>query len=286
MRSLLRNLLLFFLIVPSAWADTGTSDSTLSITPSATAGTTITAADENDRNGDITTWANAHDHDLDNTTNWGDGTAGNKLLCADAADSTDACLRWDDTNNLWQVDHITAGTFNQIAVITSTTGLSSHGLLLGNGHAGLIALGTAGTSGQTLQSNGANARPSWTNQSVFTDLVTFTRTGAAGSGTQAITGLAFQPSSLMFFCTDDAADEGRSWGWSDDDSDEHNMRTAASATDFDIQTTTAILVNDVSVGGANNMGAVVTSYDSSGFTLTWTEAGTGPDVTCTALAFR
>lgn len=127
---------------PCVWADTSTSDSTLSITPSAVSGTTITASDENDRNSDVSTWANAHDHDLANTTLWGDGAAGNKNFCADTADSTDACIRWDDTNDLWLIDQVTAGTFNTIIVESGTAAFAANAVLTGTGDVGRIAAST------------------------------------------------------------------------------------------------------------------------------------------------
>ena len=146
-------LLLLALSTSSAWADTGTSDSTLSITPSAVAAATILASDENSRNNTITTWANAHDHDLNNTTNFGDGTAGDKSLCADAANSTDSCIRFNDTAKLWTVDNPIAGTFNQIATITGTVGLTSGGVLVGDGTASLQTLAVQ-TNGQLLIGDG------------------------------------------------------------------------------------------------------------------------------------
>jgi len=117
-----------------------------------------------------------------------------------------------------------------------------------------------------------------------TDLVTFSRTGVAGAGTQAVSGMAFSPLSLIFFCTDDATDEGSAWGFSDDDGDEMTLYKPAT-TDLSINTTTAIILTDVSAGATNEMLAVVTSYDANGFTLTWSENNTGPDVTCVALGF-
>src|SRR3990167_858282 len=118
---------------PLGWADTGTSDSTLTIDPSAVAGTTITASDENSRGQDVTTWANAHDHDLANTTDFGDGAAGNKSLCADAADSTDRCLRWDDTANVWVIDQVSANSFNAILTSSGTSALTTDALLVSAG---------------------------------------------------------------------------------------------------------------------------------------------------------
>ena len=111
-------------------------DQSMSIAPAATSGTTITAADENTRNNSISTPYNAHSHtDISttsaNTLSVGNGEAGNKHLCANAADATDACLRWDDTANLWTLDNPTQGAFNQIATISSTTGVT--GVLRGDG---------------------------------------------------------------------------------------------------------------------------------------------------------
>lgn len=280
----LRLLSVLVLIATSpAWADTGTSTSTLTIDPSATAGTTINAADENDRSNDASTWANAHVHRLSNTTNFGDAAAGNKSLCADAADTTDSCLRWNDTANLWQIDHPVAGTFNQITTSSGTGGLTAAQVVLGDG-TGALRTTSGGSSGQVLTHQGAGVTPIWSGVPVPTDAVTFTRTGAAGAGTQSVTGMAFQPSTLLFFCEDDAADEGASWGFSDDDSNEMEL-DHNSATNYAASTTSAINIQDVSAGGANNMSAVVTSYDTDGFTLTWSENGTGPDVECVALGW-
>lgn len=128
-----RLLVLSLLWCPFLWADTSTSDSTLSIAPSATSGTTITAADENDRNSDITTWANAHTHDLANSTSFGDGTAGNKSFCADAADATDSCIRFEDATGIWSIDTPIAGSYNGILVSSGSTGLTANALVLGTG---------------------------------------------------------------------------------------------------------------------------------------------------------
>lgn len=131
------------------FADTSTSTSTLSITPSATSGTTITASDENDRNSDVSTWANAHVHSLSNTTNFGDGAAGDKTLCADAADTTDSCIRWDDTNNQWVINTFGLSSFNAILVSSGTSGLTNNAFLLGAGAAGAITAASM-TAGSTL----------------------------------------------------------------------------------------------------------------------------------------
>ena len=111
--------------------------STLTIDPSATAGTTITAADENNRNNDVSTWANAHDHtDITQTgspLNVGDGTAGDKDICANAADSTDSCFRWDDTNDQWVMQTFGLTSYSSVVVVTGTAGLTNEDLLIGGG---------------------------------------------------------------------------------------------------------------------------------------------------------
>lgn len=130
------------LLSAQVWADTSTSTSTLSISPSASSGTTIAAADENNRNNDVSTNANTHVHSLSNTTLWGDEAAGNKLLCADAADSTDACIRWNDTANLWQIDQLVAGTFNTIIVQSGTLAFAARAVIIGTGDPGRVEAST------------------------------------------------------------------------------------------------------------------------------------------------
>jgi len=148
----------------------GAPDQTMTIAPSATAGTTILAADENDRSNDTSTPYNAHTHtDISqtaNTLNVGDGAAGNKNICGNAADGTDSCIRWDDTNNLWLVDHPTAGTFNQIMTASGTAGLTGNQVVLGNGLGALITT-TGGSSGQFLTHQGGSA-PTWTSGTTAT----------------------------------------------------------------------------------------------------------------------
>ena len=155
-------LVLAFLLtcLPAVWAgNTEDSTTTLTIDPSATSGTTITAADENDRGNDISTWGTAHVHSFANTTSIGDGLAGTKDLCFDAADTTDMCFRFDDTNNMILMSSPVAGTFGQVLKATGTAGLTEGGLLLGGGTGEVTALGVAtngqipigdGTTGPTL----------------------------------------------------------------------------------------------------------------------------------------
>lgn len=78
---------------------------TLSITPIAVDGATITASDENSRNNTTSTTYNAHSHtDISqtaNTLNVGDLTAGNKTIAAYNADSNKPFVRYDDSADDW-----------------------------------------------------------------------------------------------------------------------------------------------------------------------------------------
>lgn len=158
--------------IGNVYADTSTSDSTLSISPSATAGTTITASDENSRNSTISTWANSHDHDLDNTTNFGDGGAGNKSLCADAADTTDLCIRYNDTLNVWEAQE-NSTTFSTFLVFSGTNTLTGvNRILLTNGASPALTdsiivggsgiTATVGTNSVTWDFDGSELSPSLT----------------------------------------------------------------------------------------------------------------------------
>ena len=131
MRLRLRNLLLALLLSPGfVWAgNTEDSTTTLTIDPAANSGATITAADENDRNNDASTWANANVHSLANTTGVGDGAAGNKSLCFDATDSTDMCFRFDDTANLITANSPDSSNYSQVVTISGTGGIQ--GMLRG-----------------------------------------------------------------------------------------------------------------------------------------------------------
>ena len=150
--------------MPGAWA---APDTTLTIDPVAVSGNTILASEENNRNADVSTAYNAHSHsDLSsstaNTFNFGDGTASNKSLCANAADAIDRCVRWDDTNDVWVIDQVTAGSFNQIMTASATAALTNNALLVGTGGLGVLddPITLAGTQPSTYGDVSARARNS------------------------------------------------------------------------------------------------------------------------------
>ena len=189
------------------------------------------------------------------------------------------------------VDVSNTGAFtvqaNSVALGTDTTG----------NYAGSSSEGGAATTATALAANGANctagnyplgvdtagavesctAVPS----ALVTNLVTFTRTAAAGDGEVTVAhGIAVDPDLVLVFCEADADDA--SWGMGDDDDDEALLQELASGgtASFESGTTNLISVND---GGGNAMSLVYTSDDATNLTLTWTKSASGMNVTCQAL---
>ena len=137
----------------------------MSITPTATSGTTIAASDENSRNSTISTTYNAHDHtDLSQTGNTlavGDGAAGNKTVQANNADSNKPFIRYDDTNDVWIISR-DGSTTQTIVVMTGTAVNNSifpqtptdNDLLVHSGGAWNILV--EGTAGRALTFSGTD----------------------------------------------------------------------------------------------------------------------------------
>ena len=83
-------------------------DTTMSVTPSASAGTTITASDENTRNSNISTPFNAHSHtDITSTTSntltIGNNAAGAKTFAVSDDQSSDPAVRFNTTSDIWTI---------------------------------------------------------------------------------------------------------------------------------------------------------------------------------------
>ena len=138
-----------------------------------------------------------------------------------------------------------------------------------------------GTSGNFLKTQGASANPVWASASLQSTAIAFTRTAAAGTGDQAITGAGFTPTVVFVNCIKNAADQA-SWGFSDDAVADHEI--AKEETTGSHRSSDGLLV--YIVVGADEMKAVMKTLDSDGFTVTWTKAGAGHDVQCEAMALR
>ena len=126
--SITRRLISFLAILglaSSAWA---APSNTMSITPSATAGQTITASDENSRNNEVSTKYNAHDHnDVDNSTQntftLGDGATGNKTYAVDDDQASSPAIRFNTDIDRW--------TLSNDGSTYQTIGLSSGSVIAG-----------------------------------------------------------------------------------------------------------------------------------------------------------
>lgn len=162
----------------------------------------------------------------------------------------------------------TAGTSGQV-LSSGGDGTSSWATPSGGG--GAVTLpGTAGTAGQLLKSNG-DGTTSWINapsSSISYKTGSLTR-NIATTGTQAITGLGFQPRLIIFSGGIDQSTKS-SFGASCNS----DFRTASNNGGTTGSFTTgsafaALIMQD----GSNYAQAAVTSKDSDGFTLTWSKTG-------------
>ena len=312
----------------------------LSITPSATDGTTISASDENTRNSAVTTWANAHDHnDIDqtgNTLSVGDATAGNKTIQANNADTNKPFIRYDDTNNRfvisqngtdvealvstststgnfnllpssptvnaplrwktiggWTADTtflspattgmamISTLTTNDVDVVNSVWGVSNgirfEGATANGNETTLSPADPSGTHTLTLPAETGTILTTATTRFI---VGTFDRDMTAVTGGVSYTGVGFTPKAIIFLGTDNAITG--SWGFSDDTTE---------GIVFNDDGTTTLSTDTVAIRISEGVGArqvaTVSSFDSDGFTLSWTKTGT-PTGTATIkyLAFR
>lgn len=102
-------------------------------------------------------------------------------------------------------------------------------------------------------------------------IISGTRTAAAGSGDQALTGVGFQPAAVIVLCTSqgDPVHEG-SWGLGDDALGEALMFVRIAP----MRTSAGGQIINVSSDGSNGMAAVLKTLDADGLTFTWTKSGT------------
>lgn len=99
-------------------------------------------------------------------------------------------------------------------------------------------------------------------------VITATRDMTAATGNVAYTGVGFTPTSIIAFATIDGTVYPISWGFSDSALTEKSL---ARNNDTFWYGSLNALVYAVQAAGANQT-CVVASYDTDGFTLTWTKA--------------
>ena len=113
--------------------------------------------------------------------------------------------------------------------------------------------------------------------------ITFTRNSVSGAGTQAISGVGFQPTAVLFLASISGAGMA-SIGYQDSDrakdalADRHLM----TANDWDSGAWNADAINMV-FASTVNYGGSITAYSSDGFTITWGVRGS-PSGTITVRA--
>jgi len=112
-----------------------------------------------------------------------------------------------------------------------------------------------------------------TNLGLTSKYVAFTRNAASGAGTQAITGVGFQPTAVLFLVSIGGAGMA-SVGFEDSNREGDSLadRQLMTANDWDVEVWNGDPINMV-YASTVNYGANISSYDSDGFTLTWATRG-------------
>lgn len=152
--------------------------------------------------------------------------------------------------------------------------------------AGTLSALAPGTSGHFLKTQGAGANPIWAAASAGAKTGVFTRDVSTASGNQAVTGVGFQPTSVIFIANLGGSVQSFSWGVDDGSNPEVLSNDATTATQFTAGGSTSESIRLI-VSGGNNYQGHVGSFDSDGFTIAWTKNGT-PTGTASILyiAFR
>ena len=113
-------------------------DSTMSISPTATSGTTITAADENARNSAVSSTFNAHSHnDIStmtgiNSFTIGDGAAGNKSYAVNDDQGANPALRFNTTLDQWEMSN-DGSTFSAVQIVSGSVIAGENTFRIGDG---------------------------------------------------------------------------------------------------------------------------------------------------------
>ena len=151
-RKLVSFILLFILFLSkSVWA---APDTTMSITPSAVSGETITASDENSRNNEVSTKYNSHSHtDLSsstsNTFTIGDNAVGSKTYAINDDQSNNPGLRYNTTTDLWTLSN-DGSTYLAVAHAGDSNGVTSGAMIYGGSSSGAILSAGRANTGQVF----------------------------------------------------------------------------------------------------------------------------------------
>ena len=134
-----------------------------------------------------------------------------------------------------------------------------------------------GTAGQVLKMNSGATAVEWA-AATEVKVGEFNYIIDTASGTQAITGVGFQPIALWIFA---GPDRGITpppvWGGSDGTT--HGNVASIHATAANLWDANTSFLIDIETAAGVTATAVLTSFDSDGFTLTWTRTGATPTQT-------
>ena len=152
-----------------------------------------------------------------------------------------------------------------------------------------VAIAT-GSDGQVLTSTGAGSPPAFEAipaGGLSSKLISFTRNSASGAGTQAISGVGFQPTAVLFLASIPGAGMA-SIGFQDSDRTKESLvdRQLMTANDWDSGVYNGDAINMV-LASSVNYGGSITAYASDGFTITWVVRGSpSGTIKIRALCFR
>jgi len=129
-------------------------DNSMSITPTATSGESISASDENSRNNEISSKYNSHSHaDVSslttNTFTIGDNAVGNKTYAVNTDQANDPGIRYNTSLDLWTMSNDGA-TYRAVAHADDNNGFTSGAMLYGGSTSGAILSAGTGSNGQVL----------------------------------------------------------------------------------------------------------------------------------------
>ena len=165
-------------------------------------------------------------------------------------------------------DGTSGGTLTaKLSVFAATTSAELAGVISDEVGTGLLMFIPTLLADKRLFGNAAGNAPEWT---TGIKIGTFTRDTAAATGTQAVTGVGFKPSNIIFIGGVTASTQ-ISIGI-DDGTVHYSLVNieGETATHWALNSTRSIAI--IQAAGINYHGNI-DSLDSDGFTITWTKAG-------------
>jgi len=155
-------------------------------------------------------------------------------------------------------------TFDAVVVSTNTYGASS-------------AAGSAVVASRRDHVHGMPDNPA-----LVSNIVNATRSAGAGAGDQTIEGFGFQPTTVQMMLVKNPRTNNGSYGWGDDDEDGRSWDVIEASSNIYIIQNIAYL----DTGGSDIQYGTLKEYTSDGLIITWTQLGSGVDVTFSIMGMR